>query len=124
MPDFSQILTEASTMASQVDLLFFTLLTASTAIAVVIAGLILYFGIKYRRTASNQVASQIEGSLRLEIAWTVIPLLLSLGVFVWGARLYFELAVPPANALDVYVVGKQWMWQLQHAEGVREINTL
>lgn len=111
-------------MAGQVDMLFFTLLTLSTAIAVVIAGFIIYFAIKYRRTAENQVATQLEGSTRLEITWTVIPLLLSLGVFVWAARLYFNMAVPPAGSMDVYVVGKQWMWELQHDNGMREINTL
>lgn len=124
MPDLSQVLGEASTMASQVDLLFFTLLASSSATAVVILGLIVYFGVKYRRRPDNQIAEQLQGSTRLEVAWTVIPLILALGIFVWGARLYFNLAVPPADALDVYVVAKQWMWQIQHAEGAREINSL
>lgn len=111
-------------MANRVDMLFFTLLTLSTAIAVVIAGMIVYFCIKYRRRPDNRLATQIANSTRLEIAWTVIPLLAALGIFGWGARLYFDLAVPPQNALDIYVVGKQWMWEIQHPEGVREINSL
>jgi cytochrome c oxidase subunit 2 len=60
----------------------------------------------------------------LEITWTVIPLGIALVLFVWGAVLYFDLARPPAGALDVYVVGKQWMWRFQHAGGQREINEL
>jgi cytochrome c oxidase subunit 2 len=124
MPDFSQLLQEASTEAGPVDLLFFTLLAASTAIAVVIAGLIIYFCIKYRRRPDNLVAEQIEGSGRLEIAWAVVPLVLALGIFGWAAKLYFDLADPPRNALDIYVVGKQWMWEFQHADGAREVNVL
>ena len=44
--------------------------------------------------------------------------------FAWGAGLYFRQSKPPNNALDVYVVGKQWMWKIQHATGQREINEL
>lgn len=111
-------------MASAVDLLFFTLLAMSSAVVIVIGGLIIYFGVKYRRTPENQLADQLAGSTRLEIAWTVIPLIIFLGIFGWGARLYFDMVQPPAQANDVYVVAKQWMWELQHAEGKREINTL
>lgn len=111
-------------MASQVDMLFFTLLAMSVAVVVVIAGLIVYFGYKYRRRPENLVADQIQGSMRLEIAWSVIPLLIAMGIFVWGARLYFEMASPPAQARDVYVVAKQWMWEFQHQDGMREINAL
>lgn len=124
MPDFSQLLNEASTMASAVDLLFFTLVAMSSAVVIVIGGLIVYFAVKYRQTPGNQIADQLAGSTRLEIAWTVIPLLVALGIFGWGARLYFDIVQPPAQANDVYVVAKQWMWELQHAEGKREINTL
>ncbi len=96
----------------------------SSAIAIVIAGLIVYFGIRYRRTSDNQVADQVEGSTRLEIAWSVIPLLLALGFFGWGAKLFFDLSKPPAPAREIYVVAKQWMWEFQHVEGAREINAL
>jgi cytochrome c oxidase subunit 2 len=60
----------------------------------------------------------------LELTWTIIPFLLAMVMFVWGADLFFRLAKSPANAMDVYVVGKQWMWKIQHPEGVREINEL
>src|SRR6185503_6428231 len=56
--------------------------------------------------------------------WTVIPFLIAMTMFGWGARVYFEQYKPPANAIEVYVVGKQWMWKLQHATGQREINQL
>ena len=50
--------------------------------------------------------------------------MLALGVFVWATVLYFHLITPPPNAMEMYVVGKQWMWKLQHPEGKKEINEL
>ncbi len=124
MPDFSEWLNSVSNYGGAVDTLALWLLALSTLFAVVVFGLIVYFCFKYRRNGRNQIAEQVEGSTRLEIAWTVVPLLLALGTFGWATSLYFHEAVPPANALDVYVVGKQWMWEIQHATGKREINTL
>ena len=66
----------------------------------------------------------MEGTLALEITWTVIPFLITLVIFVWGARIFITLHTPPENAMEVYVVGKQWMWKIQHLEGQREINEL
>ena len=60
----------------------------------------------------------------LEIVWTVIPFGLAMVMFVWGTRLFFTLSRPPADAMQIYAVGKQWMWKFQHPEGVREINEL
>ncbi len=124
MPDFSEWVQGASTSAVEVDLIALWLLAWSTFFGVLVLGLIAVFSIRYRRTASNQVPEQVEGSTRLEIAWAVVPLILALITFAWAAQTFFNLSVPPANALDVYVVGKQWMWEIQHASGRREINTL
>lgn len=110
-------------MAGQVDLLYLFLVLITTFFSVLIAGLILFFIIKYRKTPERQ-AQQIHGSLLLEIVWTVIPLGISMVIFVWGALLYFHLQRPPADALEVYGVAKQWMWKFQHPGGQREINAL
>ena len=67
---------------------------------------------------------QIEGSTLLEATWTIIPLGLFLIMFVWGALLYFRIYTPPANAMNIYVVGKQWMWKVEHPGGQHEINAL
>jgi cytochrome c oxidase subunit 2 len=45
-------------------------------------------------------------------------------MFAWGASVFFRLTRPPANALDIYVTAKQWMWKLQHTDGHREMNEL
>lgn len=82
------------------------------------------FAIKYRHRSDVDRPLQIEGSLRLEVLWTVIPLGIALTSFAWGASVYFTTYRPPAEALEINVVGKQWMWKLQHPTGQREINEL
>jgi cytochrome c oxidase subunit II len=114
---------QASTVAGQVDAFYLFLVLITTFFSVLIALLILFFIIKYRKTPERQ-AQQIHGSTLLEIVWTAIPLGISMVIFVWGAVIYFHLQRPPANALDVYGVGKQWMWKFQHPGGQREINAL
>jgi cytochrome c oxidase subunit II len=115
---------QASTMAKRVDALYFFLLSVSGFFAVLIALLLVVFAFKYRRRSESERPPTIHGSLRLELAWTLIPFALTMVMFVWGASLYVALARPPDDALQVYVVGKQWMWKLQHLEGRREINEL
>ena len=81
------------------------------------------FSIRYRRE-KNPVATQVEGSTLLEATWTIIPLAIFLVTFVWGALLYFRIYNPPANAMNIYIVGKQWMWKAEHPGGQHEINAL
>jgi len=114
----------ASTIGAGVDHLFFYLLGVALVFSTLIFVLVFYFAIKYRRRSPEDRAVQITSSIPLEIAWTVIPLGLSAIMFFWGATLFLRHAIPPAGAADIYVVGKQWMWKLQHPEGPREINEL
>lgn len=90
---------------------------------VLVGGLIFGFSIRYRRSRSP-VATQVEGSTLLEATWTIIPLGVFLVVYVWGALLYFRIYNPPVNAMNVYVIGKQWMWKAEHPGGQHEINAL
>src|SRR6266581_2104100 len=115
---------QASTMAGRVDALYFYLLAVSGFFATLIALLVIFFAIKYRRRSETELPRGVEGSLKLEVAWSVIPLVIALSFFFWGARLFFAMNRPPNDALQVYVVGKQWMWKIQHADGQREINEL
>lgn len=114
----------ASNFATEMDLLYFFLVGVSAFFVVLVAALVIYFTVKYRRRHPAQVGADIHGSLVLELTWTIIPLLLSMVMFGWGASLYFRMSKPPADAMEIYVVGKQWMWKVQHPEGVREINEL
>jgi len=115
---------QASTVASRTDALFYFLVGVSVFCAVVIFTLIVVFAVKYRRRAEGEQPPAILGDLRLEILWTVIPLGLTMVMFVWGAKLFFVIYNPPANAMEISVVAKQWMWKVQHPEGQLEINTL
>ncbi len=114
----------ASTVAGEVDALYLFLVAVSGFFAVAIALLVVFFAVKYRRRSEAERPPAIHGSLALEVAWTVIPFALAMVMFFWGAKVYITLAVPPPNAMEVFVVGKQWMWKLQHLEGKREINEL
>jgi cytochrome c oxidase subunit 2 len=114
---------QSSSYAGNVDLLyiFLVLLSLFTCAAIFIT--IFVFSTKYRRR-HGRLPEPIEGSTFLEVTWSIIPLGVFLVIFVWGAIIYFQERTPPQGATEVYVVGKQWMWKLQHPEGVREINQL
>jgi len=114
----------ASTMAGRVDALYFFLLAVAVFFSLLIAGLIVYFAIKYRRRSPDGVGANIHSGLLLELTWTVIPLLITMVIFVWGASVFFAMSTPPPETLNIYVVGKQWMWKFQHLDGQREINEL
>jgi cytochrome c oxidase subunit 2 len=115
---------QASTSAERVDALFFFLFAVTGFFTVLIATLVIYFAVKYRRRSHAVRPPRIVGSLRLEVFWTVIPFLLSMVMFVWGASVFFHLSRPPDDSMEVFVVGKQWMWKVQHPGGQREINEL
>jgi cytochrome c oxidase subunit 2 len=115
---------QASTLASRVDNLYFFMLATSSFFALAVTVMVIFFAIKYRRRHPDQEGEPIHGSLALELIWTGIPFILAMVMFVWGASVYFALVRMPDEALDVYAVGKQWMWKFQHREGQREINEL
>jgi cytochrome c oxidase subunit 2 len=115
---------QASTSAHQVDTLFFALTLMSLFFIAVIFLPILFFCIKYRRGSPADRSNPSNGSDLVELGWTTLPTLMGLAIFSWGALDYFRIERVPANAIGVQVVGKQWMWKVQHAEGKREINEL
>jgi cytochrome c oxidase subunit II len=114
---------EASTIAPYADALYFFLLLITVIGLVLVGTLVFGFSIRYRKE-KHPVAEQVEGSTLLEATWTIIPLALFLICFVWGALLYFRIYNPPTNAMNIYVVGKQWMWKAEHPGGQHEINAL
>jgi len=114
---------QASTIAPYTDALYFFLVLITVVGLLLVGALVFGFAVRYRKER-NPVATQVEGSTLLEATWTIIPLALFLIVFVWGALLYFRIYNPPANAMNIYVVGKQWMWKSEHPGGQHEINNL
>lgn len=111
-------------MAPRVDMLYFFLIAVAVFFSVLIAALIVFFAVKYRRRSADEQPKAIGVDVRLEILWIVIPFIIAMAMFFWGAVIYLSMAKPPANAIPVYVVGRQWMWKFQHQNGKREINEL
>jgi cytochrome c oxidase subunit 2 len=115
---------QASTTAQHVDALFFFLCTVCGIMSVLIAGLVLFFAFKYHRRAEDERTPRIIGNDLLEWSWTIAPMFVFLIMFLWGASVYTSMALPPPDAAEIFVVGKQWMWKIQHPGGQREINAL
>ena len=110
-------------MAGPVDALYIFLVLLSLAMTVAIFATILVFVAKYRRRKGVE-AKQIHGSVALELGWSIIPLMIFMLIFAWGAVIFFQERTPPRSSAEVYIVAKQWMWKIEHAEGQREINAL
>jgi cytochrome c oxidase subunit 2 len=114
----------ASTAAARYDVLFLALMLLLAAVAFGVAGSIVWLSIRYRKGSAADRRHAPTTGRRIELAWTGIPLLLFLGIFLWAARDYALLYREPPNAMPVFVVARQWMWKLEHANGRREIDEL
>jgi len=114
----------ASTLAPKVDAVYFFGLGIAAFFSLLIAALILFLAVRYRRRSADEVGRTEKAGLWLEVAWSVIPLGILLVMFAWGLDVFLAATRPPANAVEYYVTGKQWMWKFQHPSGRREINNL
>ena len=114
----------ASTAAGRFDTLFLAMLLLTGTVALAVAVLIVFFSVRYRKGSAADRSHAPRRGRPIEIAWTVTPLLLFLGIFAWAAYDYTRLYQAPPDAMPVFVVAKQWMWKLQHANGRREIDEL
>jgi cytochrome c oxidase subunit 2 len=121
LPFFPQ---QASVQAGQIDAIYFFMVAVTAFFSLLIGGLVVVFAVKFRRRHHDEIGVAIHGSLALELLWTIIPLGIAMVMFAWGAKVFFDVYRPPAGAMEIFVVGKQWMWKVQHADGQREINEL
>ena len=116
---------QASTFAWQVDLLYAYLILISVAFTIPIVVAVFFFAVRYREREKYATPDEMHGSIMLETVWSVIPFIISMTIFLAGAYVYYDqYRIPDDPAMEVYVVGKQWMWKLQHSTGQREINEL
>lgn len=115
---------QASTFAWQVDGLYFYIAAITVFFTIVVVGAIIVLFIRYREREKYVHPSEIEGSTILEVTWSIIPFIIVMTIFVGGAVIYYNIYRPPTEAMEIYVVGKQWMWKMQHPTGQREINEL
>ncbi len=114
----------ASSFSWQVDALYFYLIAISVAFMIPIVAAIFWFIVRYREREKFATPEEIHGSIVLETVWSIIPFIISMTIFLGGAVVYYTQYRPPDDAMQVYVVGKQWMWKIQHETGQREINQL
>ncbi|NUN14640.1 MAG: cytochrome c oxidase subunit II [Myxococcales bacterium] len=116
---------QASTIAPEVDGLFYFIFILCTIFFVGIVGAIIYFAAKYRQRSSNDRTSAIDGNHRLELLWSAIPTVLLLVIFGWSFRIWLDMSVPPGDAIDVRVTGQKWSWSYDYPAsgcvGVSEI---
>jgi len=115
---------QASSIALQVDLVYGYLTAISVFFTVLIAVAAIYLSVRHRRRSEQEVPPEVHGNIFLEIIWIAVPTVIALSIFVTGAVLFFHMSTPPPGTIEIYGVGKQWMWKFQHPEGQREINDL
>jgi cytochrome c oxidase subunit 2 len=115
---------EASNIATRVDALFYALIGLVVFFTALIFVSVTFFAIRYREGSKASRAKSRSDYLPVELAWTIIPLVITAGIYVWSSKLYIYMHVAPPKSEEVYVVGKQWMWKIQHPQGNREIDEL
>ena len=114
----------ASTLAGRVDSVFFVLLAITVFFTTLIGFLVIFFAIRYRKGSQADRSNAFSSNLKLELAWIGIPLVIVLGIFAIGTQVFFEMFNPPKDVTPIYVIGKQWMWKVQHPQGRSEINEI
>lgn len=115
---------QASTFGPQVDALFGFITGVMVLSTIGIFATLVVFAIRFRRRSEEERPGPMHGNTTLEIVWSVIPLVIVMTMFGWGALVYMMVTRPPKDAVEIYVVGRQWMWKIQHPGGQREINAL
>ncbi len=113
----------ASTVAEKVDTLYLFEVAVTVFFTILICALVIGMGVIYRK-GSRAARANPPTSKWLEAIWATVPLVLVMVMFAWGAAVFYEIKTVPDGAMKIDVVGKQWMWKLQHANGKREINEL
>jgi len=114
----------ASITASRVDDITFGELGLVTIILLLVFGMMLTFVIRYRRGSRADRSHRAAKTWYFEIGWTSATLFAFLVLFAFGARAYLYLYQSPKSDIELYVVGKQWMWKIQYPGGQREIDSL
>lgn len=115
---------QASTLAADVDALYLFIVAVTSFVGILTTVVVIYFAAKYHTKDPLEVGARIHGSIPLELAWSIIPFLITIVIFAWSANVFFQLQRPPDQTLEIYATGKRWMWKFQHLDGQNEINEL
>ena len=114
----------ASNLAASVDNLTLFITIVSVFFFVLISAVLVGFAIKYRRKSEDQETAYITHNQLIETIWTIIPTILLMVIFVWGWIAFKELRNPPAEAIEVNVVARQWLWEFEYFTGKKSLNEL
>src|SRR5690348_695120 len=114
----------AAVNAVAVNNLYLAELGLSALIMATVVAMMLMFCIRYRKGSAASRADRVQKTWHFEIGWTTATLVAFLVLFVWGASIYIWLYQTRRPDEEIYVVGKQWMWKIQHPGGQREIDAL
>lgn len=115
---------QASTFAQRVDDLHYLVIITTMVASFVIGTTALVFYVLYRRRKPHEYTPRIEPDLKAEALFVGVPAVFFLAFFAIGFRDFVWARTPPANAIDVYVMGKQWMWKFSYPDGPNGVNTL
>lgn len=110
---------QGTAIAKQVDNLYAFLIVVSFISCAILIGGMIYFAVKYKRKTANDKTAYITHDTRLEVLWSVVPLIIFLIVFAWGWVVYHEMRTMPKNALEIQITGKQWAWTAEYKNGVK-----
>ncbi len=110
---------QGTEIAKQVDNLYGFLVVVSFISCAILIGGMIYFVMKYKRKSENDKTAYITHDTRLEVLWSVVPLIIFLVVFAWGWVIYHDMRTMPKDALEVHVTGKQWAWTAEYKNGVK-----
>ena len=114
----------ASTLAPEVDNLYFFITAVTAFFAILVVIFVIVFAVKYRDPTGERVGAPITGSIPLELGWSIIPFFISMAIFAWATVVFFQIVRAPDQTLEIYSTGKRWMWRFQHVDGQSEINQL
>ncbi len=114
----------AANFASQTDHIFIALLVLSAAVLILVVGMMVTFAMRYRAGSPLDRGTLLEKTWYLEMGWTTAIMVGFFGLFYWGGLVFLQEFRPPSDAIAINVVGKQWMWKVEHPGGQKEINTI
>lgn len=116
----------SSTIAGEVDALFYFLVYGSIFFFGIVTFLLVFFSVRYRRRSgdADSVTDGKAHDTKLEILWSVIPTIFVVIVFFWGFRVYMKMSIVPADAMEVKVTGQKWFWTFDYPDGQNTLNEL
>ncbi len=114
---------QGSAYAGEVDFVYMGIFWLCAVMFIGIAGAAAWFSWRYR-FRPGRVTPHDTHNTKLEVIWTVLPLILCIGIFFWGLNGWMKYAVAPGDAMEVQVTAKKWLWQFEYPDGTRTVNEI